>query len=63
MCTYVVSDSSVCSVFAYGAGGWGSIPNSVIFLITMALEAVKFSLFFNSLHSIILFFSFIHIRE
>jgi hypothetical protein len=31
MRTYVLRDSSVDSVFPYGAGGWGSIPNKVIF--------------------------------
>jgi hypothetical protein len=31
MCTYFVNSSSVGSVFAYGVGGWGSIPNAVIF--------------------------------
>jgi hypothetical protein len=29
--TYAVSDSSDGSVFAYDAGGWGSIPSEVIF--------------------------------
>jgi hypothetical protein len=31
MHTYIVSVSSVGSVFAYSAGGWGSIPHEVIF--------------------------------
>jgi hypothetical protein len=36
-------------VSAYSVGGWGSISNEVILLITMsimALEAVKFHIFF-----------------
>jgi hypothetical protein len=51
--TYIVSDSSVGSVFAYCVGGLGSIPSEVTFLITMsimALEAIKFDLYFKSLH-------------
>jgi hypothetical protein len=48
MRTCVVSDSSVGSVFTYGAGGWVSFPSVAIVLITMsimALEAVKFHFF------------------
>jgi hypothetical protein len=30
-CTYVVSDSSVFSVFACVVDGWGLMPNKVIF--------------------------------
>jgi hypothetical protein len=56
--TYIAGDSSVCSMFASGVGSWGSIPKEVIFLMAMsimALEAVKFNLFFKSLHLFILF--------
>jgi hypothetical protein len=45
-------------VFAYNVGGWGLIPNEVIYLVTMsimALEAVKYNLFFKSLHLFIFF--------
>jgi hypothetical protein len=53
-CTYVVHDTSFgSSVFAYGVGSWGSIPNEVIFLITMsvmALEARNIHLLFKFLH-------------
>jgi hypothetical protein len=51
-------------VFPYGAGGWGSNSNEVIFLIimsVMALEAIKFHSFFTSLHLFFFLSSFIHI--
>jgi hypothetical protein len=58
MHTYIVSSSSVGSMFACGVGGWGSISSNEIFLISMsvmALETIKFNLFFNFLHLFILF--------
>jgi hypothetical protein len=56
--TYVVSDSSAGSVFVYGAGGWGSIPNELIFshtMSTMTLEAVTFCLLLKRLHFLVFF--------
>jgi hypothetical protein len=64
--TYIVSDSSVRSMFAYSASSWGSIPIEVIFLITMsvmALEAIKFHLFFKIFAFIYFLSSFIRIWE
>jgi hypothetical protein len=55
---YVVSDSSVRSFSSYVEGGRGSITSEVTFLITifiMVSEAVKFRIFFNSLHSFIFY--------
>jgi hypothetical protein len=63
MCTYNVSDTSVGSVFAYSAGGWGSILNEVIFLITMAFEAVKFHLIFNSWNLFIFFLPLLTVKN
>jgi hypothetical protein len=63
MCTYALSNSSLGSVFAYGAGGWGSIPNAASFLITMsimALVVVTFRLFFLIY---LVISSFIYIQE
>jgi hypothetical protein len=56
--TYVVSGSSIGSVFAYGPRVWGLISQTVFFLIAMfvmGLEAVNFYLFFKSLYLFIFF--------
>jgi hypothetical protein len=55
---YILRDSSVSSMFEFGVGGWCSVLNEVIFLITMSimtLEAVKFHLLFKYLHLFIFF--------
>jgi hypothetical protein len=36
-CLYVLRDSSVSSVFAYGMGSWGSVLSEVIFVITICI--------------------------
>jgi hypothetical protein len=58
----IVRDNSVGSVLAYGAGDLGLIPSKFFFITMsiMALEAIKFNLFFKSLD---LFISiFLHSR-
>jgi hypothetical protein len=43
--TYIVRNSSVHSVFAYGAGSWGWITSEVIFLVTMTIMTLQATTF------------------